>query len=128
MFVGGSIGPSGSGTGNILVAQAPSCGGPYTLVPWANQATATVSGGDAGFTATIYPGYFYIVQVSGAVNGGVRHWTEITSTGSGGGGSGGFTAGGDLSGSSSSQTVAGLDSVPFCSGYTPTNGQFIELT
>src|SRR6185312_14265533 len=126
MSVGGSIGTSGSGTGNILVAQAASCGGPYTLVPWANQATATVSGGDAGFSATIYPGYFYIVQVSGAVNGGIHHWIEITSTGGGGGG--GFTAGGDLSGSSSSQIVAGLDGVPFCSGYTPTNGQFIELT
>src|SRR5208282_5190780 len=41
---------------------------------------------------------------------------------SGGGGSS-FTAGGDLSGTSSSQTVAGLDDVPFCSGFTPAANQ-----
>lgn len=42
--------------------------------------------------------------------------------------SGGFTAGGDLSGTSTSQEVVGLYSVPFCTGFTPTNGQAIEYT
>lgn len=42
--------------------------------------------------------------------------------------SGSFTAGGDLSGTSSSQTVIGLKTVPFCTGYTPTNGQLIQYT
>lgn len=41
---------------------------------------------------------------------------------------GSFTAAGDLSGTSSSQTVIGLDGVPFCAGYTPTNAQFVQLT
>lgn len=40
----------------------------------------------------------------------------------------GFTAGGDLGGSSVSQTVIGLKSVPFCTGFTPTNGQAVEYT
>jgi hypothetical protein len=41
---------------------------------------------------------------------------------------GGFTAAGDLSGTSSSQQVIGLKNILFCSGFTPTNGQFIQLT
>ena len=41
---------------------------------------------------------------------------------------GGFTAGGDLSGSSTSQEVIGLHTVPFCTGFTPTTGQYLEYT
>jgi len=44
------------------------------------------------------------------------------------GGGGGFTAAGDLGGSSSSQIVEGLKGVPFCTGFTPTNGQAVEYT
>ena len=42
--------------------------------------------------------------------------------------SSGFTAGGDLSGTSTSQQVVGIDNVPLCIGYTPTNGQVVEYT
>lgn len=43
-------------------------------------------------------------------------------------GGGSFTPGGDLGGSSSSQVVVGLESIRFCSGFAPTNSQFIQLT
>lgn len=39
-----------------------------------------------------------------------------------------FVAGGDLSGSLTSQQVKGLSGVPFCSGFSPTNGQSIQYT
>src|SRR6185312_6838064 len=41
MFIGGSVGTSGSGVGNIVVAQGPTA---FSLpfVDWANQSTATV--------------------------------------------------------------------------------------
>lgn len=42
--------------------------------------------------------------------------------------SGVFTAGGDLSGTSSVQRVIGLNSVPFCMGFTPTNSQVLQYT
>jgi hypothetical protein len=39
-----------------------------------------------------------------------------------------FSAGHDLSGTLSSQTVVGLEGVPFCSGYTPVNADFVQYT
>jgi hypothetical protein len=52
--------------------------------------------------------------------------------GSGGGGGGGLTClNGDVdagTGSCASATVVGLESVPFCTGFTPTNGQFLQYT
>jgi hypothetical protein len=53
-------------------------------------------------------------------------------SGSGSGGGGGLTClNGDVdagTGSCTSATVVGLESVPFCTGYTPTNGQFVQYT
>ena len=42
--------------------------------------------------------------------------------------SSGFTASHDLSGTSSSQTVVGINGVPLCTGFTPTNGQMLQYT
>jgi hypothetical protein len=42
--------------------------------------------------------------------------------------SGSFSAGGDLAGSSSSQQVKGINSVPLCTGFSPTNGQNLQYT
>lgn len=88
MFVGGSLSTSGSGTGSITVAQGPSAFS-MTLIDWKNQSTATVSSGSAGFSAVINPGYWYVVQVSGAVTTTIQSWTEMTGSGTGGGGGGG---------------------------------------
>ena len=57
-------------------------------------------------------------------------FSQITPPG-GGGGSGTFvTLSGDASSTSTggATVVNGLKGVPFCTGYTPTNGQFVEYT
>lgn len=79
MYMSGSAGTGGSSVGNIGVVEGPTSGG-MIHVPWANQATATQTGGDAGFVATILPGYFYSVLTAGSAftSGTVRHWTEIS--------------------------------------------------
>ena len=88
MFVGGSLATAGSGTGSITVAQGPTAFS-LPLIDWKNQATATVSSGSAGFSAVIAPGYWYVVQVSGAVTTSIQNWTELTGSGSSDGGGGG---------------------------------------
>jgi len=57
----------------------------------------------------------------------------VTRCPSGGGtwtafGGGSFTAAGDLAGSSSTQEVVGIHSVPLCTGFTPTNSQVLTYT
>ena len=74
------------------------------------------------------PGYWYIVQVSGAVTTSVHHWTQITSTGGGGGRGRLYGGWGSKWHVEAPQTVVGLKTIPFCTGFTPANGQFIELT
>jgi hypothetical protein len=69
---------------------------------------------------------------TGVVNGAVYGW-RIPNAASQGGGGGGITClTGDVSAGSGSgcttATVEGLKSVPFCTGYTPTNGQFVQYT
>lgn len=69
---------------------------------------------------------------SGVVNGSVYGW-RIPNAASQGGTPGAITClTGDVTagsgGGCTTATVVGLESVPFCSGYTPTNGQFVEYT
>ena len=69
---------------------------------------------------------------SGVVNGAVYGW-RIPNAASAGGGGGGITClSGDVAagsgGGCTTATVVGLETVPFCSGYTPTNGQFVQYT
>ena len=57
--------------------------------------------------------------------------SAAASTGGGGGGGGLACLSGDVtagSGSCTTATVIGINSVPLCSGFSPTNGQFIQLT
>ena len=57
--------------------------------------------------------------------------TAAAGTGGGGGGGGLACLNGDVdagTGSCTSATVVGLAGVPFCSGFTPTNGQFLKYT
>ena len=68
---------------------------------------------------------------TGVVNGAVFGW-RIPNAGGTGGGSGLTCLTGDVAAGSGSgcttATVQGIETVPFCSGYSPTNGQFVQYT
>jgi hypothetical protein len=99
--------PSGAPTSFIALA-GPSSGGPIQL--FLDFPAASPSGGQVLSCAT-----------PTTVNTRLHSACTWVSPGS-------FTAGGDLSGSSTSQEVIGLHSVPFCTGFSPTNGQVVEYT
>jgi hypothetical protein len=83
--------------------------------PWIQIDPTTFAGTSQTMTVRVY---------------GYKNPTAVAGGGSGGG-SGLACLNGDVdagSGSCTTATVVGLKSVPFCSGYTPTNGQFIEYT
>ena len=104
------------GTGSAYVPRAIT--GDATLSSlgvWANTGFDTVPI-CTGFTPT--NGQFLEYTTGSSPN---PCYTAATASGS-------FTAGGDLSGTSSNQTVKGLDTVPFCTGFTPANAQFVEYT
>ena len=104
-------------------------GGTLTLVNGTNYVfLSTTTGIPASSTSNFTSGQFpvAIVVASGGL---ITSIVDVrTIFFSGGGSGGGFTAGGDLSGSSTSQTVIGLNGVPFCAGYTPLNGELVEYT
>ena len=102
-----------------------------STISGSNAATSTV----AGFWWA--RGYAPWVRVhatnitgSGFIYGAVFGWRKPNA---GGGGGGSITClTGDVAAGSGSgcttATVKGIETVPFCSGYTPTNGQFVQYT
>ena len=108
-------GSADGGTTWVSVPATPAAGG------------STVTSATADGTWTISSAGYSFIRIRTSA------WTSGSATatlnpsqavsGSSSGGSGSFTAGGDLSGTSSSQTVIGVDGVPLCTGFTPTNGE-----
>ena len=83
--------------------------------PWIRINPTTLSGTGVTMTVRVY-GYISPTQVAG---------------GGGGGGSGLKCLDGDVdagTGTCTDATVVGLDAVPFCTGFTPTNGQYLQYT
>jgi hypothetical protein len=103
----GQGGAAGDGTGGVKLSWL------HTTLSTANTGSCTSAQG----------GYWSIgadgTQTRCPSGGGT--WTTV-------GGGGSFTAAGDLSGSSSSQEVVGVNSVPLCTGFTPTNSQVLTYT
>jgi hypothetical protein len=104
-----------------------------TTVSGSNAATSTTGGfwwaqGTNAFVRVILTG----TTGTGVVNGAVYGWRIPNAASSGGGGGSIVCLTGDVAAGSGSgcttATVQGIKSVPFCSGYTPTNGQFVQYT
>ena len=122
---------SGGSVGGIQCNIGPTTGLGEKV--WSQVETATNVPGDIGFTCMVPASYSYQIVTAGAV-GTLAKWFEYTGFGGGGGGGSaglnqltGDVLAGPGTGAQAAQVV-GLKSVPFCTGYTPTNGQFIELT
>ena len=102
----GQGGAAGDGTGGVKLSWL------HTTLSTANTGScASGLGGQWSFGADG-------TQTRCPTGGGT--WTSV--------GGGSFTAAGDLSGSSSSQEVIGIHSVPLCTGFTPTNSQVLTYT
>ena len=123
-----------------LQSAANNAGAPSTFGTGFPVQQAIVAGSNPGTNTT--GGYLWVqgtnawVRVtlasatgSGVVNGAVFGW-RIPNAASQGGGAVCLT--GDVTAGSGSgcltATVVGLESVPFCTGYTPSNGQFVQYT
>ncbi|MDR3426093.1 hypothetical protein [Silvimonas sp.] len=102
-------------------ANVPATGSTFNASSYFSGATSACTGGSTYFPGTP------TVTVTGAPSGAGQVPTSTgTATATWQASSGGFTAGGDLSGSSTSQQVKGINGVPLCTGYTPTNGLVVE--
>jgi hypothetical protein len=102
----GQGGAAGDGTGGVKLAWL------HTMLSTANTGSCTsAQGGYWSFGAD--------GTVTRCPSGGGT-WTAF--------GGGSFTAAGDLAGSSSTQEVVGIHSVPLCTGFTPTAGQLLAYT
>ena len=120
---------TGSGTAGSFTAGFQVQG---STISGTNAATNTTAGfwwarGYAPFVRVHLTG----ITGSGAVNGAVFGWRKPNAGGGGGGGSITCLTGDVAAGSGSgctTATVQGIETVPFCSGYTPTNGQFVQYT
>lgn len=148
--LGGNIGCAGFACLNNGTLQIPADAN-YTLTALDTSAMSIKITSAVSLTATrnlIWPAGGFQVDVENATTGGqaiqvigatgtgvtiangqtVRVWNDGTNFVQVGSAGGSFTAAGDLSGSSASQTVIGLKGTLFCTGFTPTNGQAVTLT
>ena len=127
---GGVHGPTGSYTKLTVSSATGSGANPATgttqgnmilccdYYPWVRVNVNTLTSSGAGTLITVRA---YGYRTTSALN-----------SGGGGGGGGGITAlTQDVTASGSGSvaaTVVGLDTVPFCSGFSPTNGQLLKYT
>lgn len=77
LFVSGWGTTSGSSVAKIICKIGPA--NPPVTTIWQNDITATVSAGSAGFQFFVPPGYWYEVDVTGAITG-VGGWNEMAMT------------------------------------------------
>lgn len=120
---GGLIDFQGGGSAGTNYGVFPGSGGVLGFL----NGTSAPSSADTGFSRDS-AGVVDLGNGSPGSKTGTLNLTNLNVTGTCTGCGSGFTASGDLSGTSTSQTVIGLKTVPFCTGYTPTNGQLIQYT
>lgn len=130
MYVSGfGIITGGSGDSQTACLDGPTSA---VLTVWSMTDSFTVPGQPAGFSCFIPSMYYYQIDTINHISASPGKWFEYTGFGGGGSGSGITQLTGDvLAGPSSgsvSSLVKGLSGVPFCTGYTPTNGQAVEYT
>ena len=99
---------TGTTSGNILAC--------CDYYPWIRLNLGTFTGTSMTMTVRVYGyrGTSAVVSGGGGGSGGLNQLTQDVTAGPGMG--------------SQAATVVGLDTVPFCSGYTPVNGQFLSYT
>lgn len=128
-----NMGQAVAGAQVFFLGQPANTSNPLNLTPLVNVYTSTTGGlttdpvltnGNGQCVAYLAYGLYTVCYVSPQT--GKSCFVDQAIISPSGGTS--FTAGGDLSGSSTSQSVIGLKSVPFCSGFSPTNGQFVKYT